>query len=267
MEVKQPTETAEEKPVEEKVDEKPVEETAKKDDAEEKKDEKPAEPEEKKENHFERRQKRLLQERAEYKAKAEWYEKVMAQQQQQANSPEGKPVRENYQSDAEFNEALVDWRVEQKLSTVKQEMEQSQRQNAVLNDWQKKVAGAKETYEDYDDVLATADDIQLTGPVQEAIMDSEYGPDIAYYMARHPEDAMRIVNLSPTAAVREIGRIEAVIGMEEKGKKPASRATPAPKPINPPKTAGSGGHRDVDSMSPAEYVAYRNDQIHRKRNK
>jgi len=265
--------TTEELPVEEKNEKEPVEK------AEETPEEKPSDkadetvkpeekkPEEKKEDHFNRRQRRLLQERSEFKAKAELYEKLMSQQQQQATQT-GKPTRDAYADEGAYIEALTDWKMDQKLGTVRQELAQQSAQSQVMNEWSQKVTTARAVYADYDEVLAEATDIQLTGPVQEAIMDSKYGADIAYYMAQNPEDAQRIVSLSPTSAIREIGRIESYIEQEAKKNGGSSKKvpSPAPRPINPPKASSSGGaSRDLEKMSPAEFAAYRNEQLRGKR--
>lgn len=77
----------------------------------------------------------------------------------------------------------------------------------------------------------------------EMIMESEVGPQIAYYLGKNPREAGQIANLeSEREVARHFGRIEADI------QAPApKKITAAPTPIKP--TATGGGH---NSLSPSE---------------
>jgi hypothetical protein len=113
--------------------------------------------------------------------------------------------------------------------------------------------------------MADADDVQLTQSVQDSIMDSKYGADIAYYMAQNKDDAQRILSLPPKAADREIGRIESYIEQSLKSKPAVPPVSNAPKPVQPPRATSSGLTRDLEKMSPAEFASYRNEQIRKKK--
>jgi hypothetical protein len=78
---------------------------------------------------------------------------------------------------------------------------------------------------DFHDVLA-ASDVPMTSIMQQAIMESENGPRLAYHLATNPADAERIAGMTPIGAVRALTLIE------EGLKKPVavSKATP---PITP----------------------------------
>jgi len=242
------TETTDEKPVDEKV------ETEKK--AE---DKKPAVDPEK--NHFQRRQERLLRERAEFKAEAEYLRSQMASQKQTQSPTNGRPARDQFQNDEDYVDALTTWKVDQKLSGVKQELAQHQTQSKVQTDWITKIAQAKADYSDYDTVMEDAQDIPITEAVQEAIQGSDLGGDIVYYLAKNPEEANRINSLSPMAAAREIGRIESYVEYEKDQKtKKVVPVSKAPSPIKPVKSSSGSGTKSLEDMSPAEYIAYRNKQ-------
>ena len=113
-----------------------------------------------------------------------------------------------------------------------------------------------------EDVLSEVEHIPVSLAVNNVILDSEHGPEIAYELAKNPKEYERINKLPPLAAARELGKIEARISQasSEKKKPETNKITQAPKPMNPLK----GGKRapvkslyDADRMSQAEYEALR----------
>jgi len=69
---------------------------------------------------------------------------------------------------------------------------------------------AKQKHPDFDETIS-----HLTLPTSqamlEAILDSELGAEIMYWLGKHPTDCKLIGDLEPLSAVREIGRIEGTI--------------------------------------------------------
>jgi hypothetical protein len=69
---------------------------------------------------------------------------------------------------------------------------------------------AKEKHPDFDETVS-----HLTLPAShamlEAILDSELGAEIMYWLGKHPTECKLIGDLPPVSAVREIGRIEGTI--------------------------------------------------------
>jgi hypothetical protein len=245
------------------VEEKPVEETPTPDPAEPKAEEekKPEEiktEEPVKKNHDQRRWERTLKERAEYKAKAEWLEQQLQQKQAPADK-EGRPARDQYQSDEDYVDALTTWKVDQKLSGVKAELAQHQTRSQTQTEWASKITQARAEYADYDTVMEDAQDIPISPDVAEAIQSSDLGGDIAYYLAKNPEEALRINSLTPMAAAREIGRIESYVEYEKTQSKKVVPVSKAPSPIKPVKSSSTAsGTKSLEDMSPSEYMAYMN---------
>jgi len=69
------------------------------------------------------------------------------------------------------------------------------------------------------------------------IVESEVGPEIAYYLGQHPEEAKRIMALPTASAIeRAIGRLEQKLSTPAQKESPA----PAPPPAPPEKVGGSG---------------------------
>ena len=149
-------------------------------------------------------------------------------------------------------EALTDWKVEQKLG------ERDQRQEAATQatTWQQRVDAAKADIPDFDEVLAGS-----TAPMSQAmaqvIKESDMGPKMAYHLTQHPEESARIAGMSPLAAARELGKIEAALSAPKEA--PAKKVTSAP---TPPTPIGSGRSTvgDPSKMSMEDYMSWRDAQ-------
>jgi hypothetical protein len=213
----------------------------------------------KKQLHDDRRWNRLLQERATYKAQLDM---LLQQQQQTQPKAETRPSRADYANDEDYVDALTEFKVQQKLAPMAEQMQKRVEQTRIANEWQGKLVQAKSDYPDFESALEEAQDIPIQPHVSEALMDSALGADIAYYLAKNPEEAYRINGMSPTQAIREIGRIESYVEFDkkEKSKAPKAKVSAAPAPIKPPRSSGGGSTKSLEDMSPAEYIAYRNKQ-------
>lgn len=127
-------------------------------------------------------------------------------------------AREKYETDlnayedkkSEYDKAQT---VKELTARQKQEREEQERA-AVTAAHEKRIASAKERYDDWDDAMDAfeAAGIQILNIVGNTLMESEQGPDILYYLASNLEEAERIGELSrtrPDRALREIGKLEA----------------------------------------------------------
>lgn len=224
-------------------EQKPVEEVKK----DEPKTEEPK-TEEQKKNHDQRRWERILRERAEYKAKAEFLEKMQTQQVAAQNT--GEPKREQFPDDLAYLEARQDYKLKQIAEKAAPQPQ---------NNWSAKEDAVRSAIPDFDDVIEDARDrgITIPQPSADAIASSEIGPEIQYYIAKNPREAEKLWRLSnPVDQIRAIGRIEASIEAE-KNKKPV-KVSAAPKPIAPVKTHGGPIEIDRDKLSDKEWRELRN---------
>lgn len=116
---------------------------------------------------------------------------------------------------------------------------------------------AEKKYPDFfDKVFNQSPDVMpITPIIGEAILESDIGQDVAYYLATHTSEAQRLAKLSPTAALREFGKIEASLSKPQSG---------APQPINP--LNGKRGAEDT-KIGPNEdfesFLKKRNKQLGR----
>jgi len=138
---------------------------------------------------------------------------------------DGRPQIENFETHAEWVEALADWKLEQKLAEVKAK-EQSAK---VLDSWEQKKESARAKYEDFDDALDSAE--SPSPAVAGVLVESEHGAEVAYWLASHPEDYRRINQMSPSAAALAVARIEA--GFTKSEPPPPKPTTKAPPPMRP----------------------------------
>ncbi len=179
----------------------------------------------------------------------------------------GKPNPENFDSHADYVEALTDWKVDQKYSAQKQEEEKSKfqtEQQKAVQAYSERAKSFSEKVADYDEVISSVDDIMVPSAIQNLIVQAANGPELAYEMAKDRDNLARICKLPILEAVFEIGSIKARIsskGSEEKiiNKK----TTAAPAPIVP---VGKGKGAIVKSLddpnlSQSEYERLRLEQI------
>lgn len=89
--------------------------------------------------------------------------------------------------------------------------------------------------------------------VVRALTEADAPADVLAHLARNREEAARIAKLSPTAAIKEIGKIEARMSAAASAPSEPTAAPPPPRPVR-----GAGAPpRDPTRMSYAEYKAYR----------
>lgn len=181
------------------------------------------------------------------------------------DSKSGKPSPDSFKDPFEYAEALSDWKVTQKL----QERDEADRKKKAdaeatirAKEWERRVKEVSKDIEDYDEVMAEAD-TPLTHELAVAILESDIGPRIQYYLAKNPDELEELKGMSIGKMLRMFGKLEAKLDAEDgKGKKeddpkpvikPAivkRTVTVAPEPITPIKTAGSSaGNEFVDEST------------------
>lgn len=189
------------------------------------------------------------------------------------SSPEtsDKPTPEKFETHAEYVEALTDWKVDQKdmARRIEEETDKLQtEQKKLVSTYLEKKAAFSEKTEDFDEVIESVDDITVSPTVQDIIIRSENGPELAYELAKNREEYARICKLPPILAAREMGKIEARLTPETSETK-TKKLTNAPKPLTPVGTGGKGTApktlADAANGSQAEYERFRRNEQKEKR--
>jgi hypothetical protein len=194
-----------------------------------------------------------------------------------------KPVVDNFKTYDEYVEALTDWKsdraVEKALATVNKTIEErSTRQTAAQQEaerntnWATRQEAIKKVMTDYDNVVAESD-VPIAPHVGELLLDSDHGPAIAYKMAKDPAIAEKLNKMSPTAAAKEIGKMEAVFDSDiAASSTQTEHEAPAPAPVAalkqvskapvPPTPVNSNSARmpDLGKLSMDDYVKARKSQ-------
>ena len=149
-----------------------------------------------------------------------------------------KPKVEDFETEADFYEALTDWKIEQKLNIDKEktgreseEKKEKDKFAANLDAMEGKIEKGNEKYEDFSEIVLD-ENLKITEQMIEVVNSSEIAEDILYYLGKNPDISADIAKMNPVLATREILRIEAKITAPPLRKK----TTNAPEPITPVKT-------------------------------
>jgi hypothetical protein len=150
-----------------------------------------------------------------------------------ANPVDEKPQPSQFSDAFEYAEALAEYTADKRISEMKQQealAKQAEQQQKVIQTWAKKVESVKATLPDFDDIVASSD-VVVNDDIRDAILESDVGPQILYHLAENEDIAKKITGLSPKAALREIGKLEARFEKNEPSTPVAKSKAPAP--INP----------------------------------
>lgn len=164
----------------------------------------------------------------------------------------------------DFTEASADYAAKKAVADERarqaQEREQ-QEKTRIESQFKARVDAAVKKYPDFHDAISKSE-AWLPNAVLQYITESEYGPDVSYYLATHSEAVDKISKLPPIKAIAEIGKLELTF---EKPEKPAVAAPEpkaqerggAPPPITPISGTGTGTvNTDPSKMSFRELRDY-----------
>lgn len=208
--------------------------------------------EEKRLSRFQRQQARFDAQIAEQQREIEYLRRLATGSAPPASAPEEnqEPKLEDYEgrSISEYI-AARDRFLENKLITAAEQRARdafAQEQHRI--EMEKRVTAARRELTDWDEVMAAAaEDPVIPAPeTVEFIVESEYGPQIGYYLAKNPDEHDRLNRLSGVKRVAELARLEDRV-------KPQAAPAPAPKRVTaaPAKLSETRGNAAVTNMDPA----------------
>jgi len=171
-------------------------------------------------------------------------------QPQQVRVMDAKPQPNQFSDAFEYAEALAEYSTEQAL--LKRDQEERDRRvdeqrQKVIQSWAQKVTAAKTEMPDFDDMVASSD-VVVPDHIRDAILESDAGPRILYELADNADLAKKITTMSASAALREIGRLEARFERktENAPSNPVGKSK-APPPINPIRASGNAMGVQIDA--------------------
>jgi len=175
-------------------------------------------------------------------------------QPQQQSYVDQEPQPSQFNDAFEYAKALAEFSTEKALAERDRQLAQQKEQEAqqkIIQSWAQKVQEAKAELPDFDDLVASSD-VVVNNAVRDAILESDVGPKILYHLAENNDLAKKIASLSPNAALREIGKLEAKfeVNPETKQTAPVVRSK-APTPIQP--IRGGQGKADVPISADGEF--------------
>jgi hypothetical protein len=175
-------------------------------------------------------------------------------QPQQQSYIDQEPQPSQFADAFEYAKALAEFSTEKALAERDRQVAQAREQEAqqkIIQSWAQKVQDAKAELPDFDDLVA-ASDVVVNNAVRDAILESDVGPRILYHLAENNDLAKKIAGLSPNAALREIGRLEAKFEVKPETKQTAPVVrSKAPAPIQP--IRGGQGQPDVPMSANGEW--------------
>lgn len=220
--------------------------------------------EQEKKRHDQRRWEKVLKERAEYKAKADFYEQeVRTRATLPAPQEGGRPKRDQFETVEEYLDALTDYN-----EALAVEIPKIAKREAESVTVQAKSRSADrefiKSHHDFDDVIEDAPQIALQGAAVDAVVDSDINAELRYYLASNPEEYEKIGEVcktNPIRAAKMIGAIESKL---------LSKQNPPPKVPYVPEPRKPGGgrasvERDPEKMTMKEFAAWDAEQQKKKR--
>lgn len=169
------------------------------------------------------------------------------------------PTPDQFERYEDFLDARAAFVAEQKFKALEAEREQrakeretQTREEQVEQSFKERVQGFKAKTPDFDSVMQNPE-LRISKTMYEAIRETEVGAEIAYHLGKNPQEAARIAALSPIAAIREIGKLEAKFE-----KAPAQAVKTISNAPAPPSTVQGNAavQRDPSKMTDAEWYEH-----------
>jgi hypothetical protein len=142
-------------------------------------------------------------------------------------------------------------------SANKEATAQTQRQEAVKvkkEAFEANLNGKRANFEDFEDIAYGHNFMDLD--LAEQIFEMDKGPEVAYHLGSHLDEAERIFSLTPVQRARELTKLE----FQVEALKP-KKVSDAPDPINPLGNSETV-QTDPDKMTADEWRSWRNKQLH-----
>lgn len=191
-----------------------------------------------------------------------------ASQKKSEDAPPERPDPKDFKDYEAYSEALTDWKVDQRLrqeeekrQTEAKKSEFKKQQETKVERYEEGIEAARELHDDFDDVIEEYDG-PLTIGMQQALLDSDMGPQVAYYIAQNPKVGEKMASMTIIQLNKEVARIEARLeaksskGSEDEDAAASRKTSKAPPPIDPAK-GSSKSKKSSDDQSYEEYLKER----------
>lgn len=159
------------------------------------------------------------------------------------------PVPSDFDTDEEYSAALESYTVEthrtltQQAQTDAEQRQQAQERATKKDAYQARVAEYAAEHEGFVEAVSSTQ-IPISESVEQVLFESERGPELTHWLAENAAEAIRINNLPPILAAKELGRIEA--SLDAVAPKKVSDAPPPDTELSGADTAPEGLSDDLD---------------------
>jgi DNA-binding HxlR family transcriptional regulator len=174
-----------------------------------------------------------------------------------------KPERVEYPNEESFIDALTDYKLQKRIPEVQKQIAENKNTTESHKSFLAKEEQVRSQIEDYDEAIEDAAHIPVQASVADAIISSDLGPQLRYYLATHVKQAEALNNMSAGAAAREIGKIESVLEAERVKKTSVKKVSNAPPPVKPVNSGGdASGIIDINDpkMPMNDWIKKRQEQ-------
>lgn len=139
-------------------------------------------------------------------------------------TPTDRPQRTAHASQEAYEDALTDWKADQRIAERERAHAEAQAKadmNAIEGAYTARIEAAKLEIDDFEAVIS-ASEITISDVAAMAIKRSKEGPQLLYFLAKHPEEAKK---------VNRMHAIDAVGYLKDLGRELVAEATPAVKTV------------------------------------
>jgi len=168
-----------------------------------------------------------------------------------------KPTMSQFNNMEQYTEALTDWKLAQRDAQYQKDL-QIQAQQEKNRTYNTKVVDFAKTVPDFQEVLDEAANVRMDadGLIIQAIIESDVGPQLAYHLAKYPEEVARLNKLTPQRRLIELGKLEDKVSVKEQVA-PRTIVHNAPTPVKPVAGNVSITTKSVYEMTPQELLKHR----------
>lgn len=190
---------------------------------------------------------------------------------QTQKASEGEPDPADFDTHLEFLKAFTKWDKQQtanEAAAEKQKADALERSSKAQSSYDEKVAEFKKTKPDFQEVIDQVIPLVHSQKFLEAVVSSEFGPQIAYELAQNPKEIVRLQTLDAESLNRALGRLEAKFesGHAESSEEKTIKKTNAPRPISPVGQSSTSQSKALNDpkINFAEYERERLKQLNKK---
>jgi len=161
---------------------------------------------------------------------------------------DAEPKPEQFTDAFEYARALAEFSAEKALNDRDRqdaEKKAATERQQTLKQWSDKITAVKADLPDFEDIVSSSN-VAVSDQVRDAILESDVGPQVLYYLAENPEFAQKLSEMSTITALVKIGNLEARFEKKEPAKAAATKQK-APAPIKPIQGGGSGMDVQINS--------------------